>query len=289
MKYVSTLFPPYIKCALEEYENKNVEEIRLCAGSPFFIYADGREHILYSGAAMVTVSMEDIDFILKRATGNSLYAYGEDIKNGFITVRGGHRIGITGRAVYEKNKILAIRDISGINIRIAGIIPEDISYPADFLYKNGELKNTLIVSPPKCGKTTLLREIVRIASDRGRERVVLIDERDELASVYEGVSHYDVGKRTLVLSGYGKREGFSHAIRGLSPTLIACDEIGGEEDRKVITEGIKRGVKIIATLHGEAQSLKNYKEAELFERFILLDKSFTPSFYEKRGDDIYEL
>ncbi len=289
MENICKLFPSHIREELMKITFESIEEIRIKINSPVFVYTRAGEHILYRNGTMLLILKDDIDYILRCATGNSLYAYSEDIKNGFITIKGGHRIGISGRIVYDNKTILAVKDISGLNIRVSGKEKRVATNVISFVYKDNILKNTLIVSPPGCGKTTLLRDLIRIVSDERKERVVLIDERDELASVYEGVCGCDVGKRTLVLSGYGKKEGFSHGIRGLSPTVIACDEIGGNEDLEILFEGIKKGVRIIATLHGEREFLNEYKEAELFSRVIVLDKNFRPYFFEKRGGSFYEL
>ncbi len=289
MENICKVFPSYIKEEVLRFKKNEVEEIRIKINSPVFLYAKDGEHVLCHNGMVVIATKEDIDYILRSATGNSLYAYSEDIKNGFITVKGGHRIGVSGRMVYDNKSTLAVKDISGLNIRISGRGKKVGNSVIDFVYKDGCLKNTLIVSPPKCGKTTLLRDLIRIASDVKKERVVLIDERDELASSHDGICSCDVGKRTLVLSGYSKRDGFSHGIRGLSPTLIACDEIGGKEDREILFDGIKKGVRIIATLHGEAEFLNKYPETQLFERIIVLDKDFSPSFFERRGGVFYEL
>ena len=289
MENILKLLPSHIREELKKLAFESIEEIRLKINSPVFVYTRHGEHILFKNGKTITALKEDIDCILRCATGNSLYAYSEDIKNGFITVKGGHRIGISGRMIYDNKTVLAIRDINGLNIRISGKEKRISGNVISFVYNDNVLKNTLIVAPPKCGKTTLLRDIVRAMSDEKKERVVLIDERDELASVYEGINGCDVGKRTLVLSGYGKKEGFSHGIRGLSPTVIACDEIGGREDIEILLEGIKRGVKIIATLHGEIEFLNEYKEAELFGRIIALDENFTPFFFEKKGGSFCEL
>lgn len=289
MEYICTLFPSHIREELEKIKNQPIEEIRMKLNHPVFVYLRDEENILYHNGALIKVTGEDISYILRCATGNSLYAYSEDILNGFITVKGGHRIGVSGRMVYDNKKPLSVRDINGLNIRVSGKNKPVGSKAFDFIYSDGVLKNTLIISPPKCGKTTLLRDLVRLISDMKKERAVLIDERDELASAFEGEASCDVGKRTLVLSGYSKKDGFSHGIRGLSPTVIACDEIGDKADYQVVFDGIKKGVKIIATLHGEEKFLDKYPETCLFEKIITLDKSFTPHFYEWSGGKICEL
>ncbi len=281
MESVFDILPESMNKALKPFYESLIEEIRIKINCPVFIYIKNKEHTLYYNNEIYIVSKEDIDYILKKATKNSLYAYMEEIKNGFITIDNGHRIGIAGRAVYENNKLINIKDISGLNIRCANELKGVYEKVYNKLFLNKDIENTLIISPPKCGKTTLLRDLTRFLSKNKNIRLALIDERDEIASSYMGKDYNDVGKRTFVLSGYSKEEGFSHAVRSLSPDIIICDEIGGKEDFNIISYALKRGVKIIATLHGDGiLKIKNEKEFNLFKNIVVLNKNFEYRIYK---------
>ena len=217
----------------------------------------------------------------------SIYAFQEEIKNGFITLRGGHRVGIGGKVLYGNMGIETIRNISSLNIRIArekiGISNKIIQYILDF---NNSIYNTLIVSPPQCGKTTLLRDIIRTLSNgtnlpNGKAfKIGVIDERSEISGMYNGIPQHSIGIRTDVLDGCNKKDGTTILIRAMSPDIIAMDEIGGINDVEAIHESLKAGIKVIATVHGSdlndllsKRSLKILIEEKVFGRYIFLDNS----------------
>lgn len=289
MESVFNILPENINKALYPFYESLIEEIRIKVGCPIFIYIKNKEHTLYFNNEIYIAKKEDVDYILKKATKNSLYAYMEDIKNGFITIDNGHRIGISGRAVYEDKKLINIKDISSLNIRCANELKGVYETVYNNLFKNTDIENTLIISPPKCGKTTLLRDLTRLLSKNKNIRLALIDERDEIASSYMGKDYNDVGIRTFVLSGYSKDEGFSHAVRCLSPDIIICDEIGDKEDFNIISYAIKRGVKIIATLHGDGiYEIQNKKEFNAFKNIVILNKNFEFKIYKYTDGEYVE-
>ena len=281
MESIFNILPDSIIKALKPFCDSLIEEIRIKINCPIFIYIKSKEHTLYYNNEIYIAKKEDIDYILKKATKNSLYAYMEDIKNGFITIDNGHRIGIAGRAVYEDKKLINIKDISSLNIRCANELKGVYENVYNKLFKNKDIENTLIISPPKCGKTTLLRDLTRLLSKNKNIKIALIDERAEIASSYMGKDYNDVGERTFVLSGYSKEEGFSHAVRSLSSDIIIADEIGGREDFNIISYALKRGVKIIATLHGDGIfEIKNKREFSAFKNIVVLDKNFDYKIYK---------
>lgn len=277
---VICILPERIKNALSSQVFDMIEEIRIRVDAPVYIYGNNKEFYLYESDRMLYAAKDDINFILQKATCNSLYTYTEDIKNGFITIKDGHRIGVCGRAVYENGKLINIKDISALNIRCASEIKGVGSEIAKRIYDSGILKNTLIVAPPKCGKTTVLRDVARILSLNKGMKTVVIDERDEIAAGFMGKNSNDVGERTFVMSGYLKKEGFSHAVRGMAPTLIICDEIGNEEDYKIIKDALLRGVKIVATLHGNSEKDLPDECYKLFEQIVYLNKNFESTIIE---------
>lgn len=192
---------------------------------------------------------KDLELIFENATESSLYAYLDNVKEGFVTLRGGHRLGICGRAVREKNELINIKDISGINIRVAREVKGCAAGLVEMINRGG-FKNTLIISPPGFGKTTLLRDAARIFGNTKGLKPAVIDSRFELGAEYKGEPQLDIGERSFLLSGYSREEGFLHGIRSLSSNLILCDEIGSGEDIKCLEYGALSGVGVIATAHG---------------------------------------
>ena len=233
---------------------ESVSGIRLKAGSP--AYLTGPEEKTLSDT---TVCFEDIERIITSATENSLYAYIDGIRNGYITVKGGHRLGICGRAVYEDGKLKNVKNISYINIRISRQV-KGAAIPVMKYISSEVINGILIISPPGGGKTTLLRDLARILGNTPGTRPAVIDSRCEIGAEFEGVAYNDTGERTFLLSGYSRSDGFSHAIRALSPDIILCDEIGGEEDARFIFEAAFCGVRVIATAHGtDVEGIKKRK------------------------------
>ena len=199
--------------------------------------------------------------LLERITRHSLYAVEEELRSGFITVSGGHRIGMAGRVVLENGSVRRLRDIAGFNVRIARerigcsapVMPAIVDPAAR------TIRHTLIVSPPQQGKTTLLRDIVRAVSAgdwrhpaaagwRGR-KVGVVDERSEIAACENGVPTFDLGPRCDVLDACPKAEGMMMLIRSMSPEVIAVDEIGRPEDAAALREALHAGVRVVATAH----------------------------------------
>lgn len=290
MESIYNIMPLRIKEGLYRIDNVLIEEIRIKANAPVFVYSKNQEFYLFYNNEVIYTSIDDIAEILKRATKNSVYAYLEDIKNGYITIDNGHRIGICGRAVYENDKLINIKEISSLNIRCANELTGVGQKIFENIFDGSDLKNTLIISPPKCGKTTVLRDITRLMSGVKNMRIVLIDERDEIAASFMGASTVDVGDRTFVLSGYLKKEGFSHAVRSLSPTVVICDEIGDDKDVSLIQSVLVRGVKIVASIHGSSvEEVLNKNKFNCFERIIVLNKNFQSKIYSLKNGEYYEL
>ncbi len=262
-----------------EYFTDSLEEIRIRKNKPMiFCYPENEivtEKIFYRN---------DINEFTEKITKSSIYAYYDDIANGFITVTGGHRIGFCGNAVYEKNALKSIRDITGINIRMA----KEIKGIGEGVYSkivsnSKNIGNTLVISPPGMGKTTLLRDLTRLISDNiERISLALIDERNEISATFMGNTQNDVGMRTDVFCGYKKYDGIMRAIRSMSPDVIVVDEIGGDDDIKAIKKCFHSGVKIIASVHGESysdvkNSLSELFYENIFDYFVTLKKEGTYS------------
>lgn len=252
---------------------EEIEEIRIRANKKTIIKYNMNEIIV----DYVTTPM-DILNTLQVLCDNSIYSYQSQICQGFITILGGHRIGITGSAVMQNGKVININYISSLNFRIAKEIKGISNNVLPQIIDNNEIKTTLIISPPGYGKTTLLRDLVRNISDNGFT-VSLVDERGEIAAMYKGVPQNDVGIRTDVIENVNKSIGMKIAVRTMTPQVIVADEIGTTEDIDAINYAMCSGVKGIFTAHGgnidemkKNEILNKLYQQKVFERIIFLEK-----------------
>ncbi|MTI48204.1 MAG: stage III sporulation protein AA [Firmicutes bacterium] len=278
--------PEDIKDRIEEIRIRSGKPLMICMeGSDFFINRVGKPEINSNNVYITTE--ENVAKSFQIISNYSVYAIEDELKNGFITIKGGHRVGVSGKVVYGKNGLETIKNISSLNVRIAREkIGVSNTIMQDIIKELNTIHHTLIVSPPQCGKTTLLRDIIRNLSNgmpnynfRGI-KVGLVDERSEIASLYNGQPQNNIGVRTDVLDGCKKYDGMILLIRSMSPHVIATDELGDEKDIKAIHEALKAGVKVIATAHGEGiediktkPNLKEIIEEKIFERIFILDNS----------------
>lgn len=220
----------------------------------------------------------DIALTAEILGGYSLYAFDEEIKNGFITVEGGHRVGVCGRTVVKENGINTIRNISSLNFRIAREVKGCGKDALKYVFEKGEVLNTLIVSPPGGGKTTLLRDLIRLISERGINMGVC-DERSEIASSVKGRVMNDLGERCDVLDACPKEWGIEMLIRSMSPQVVAVDEIGSKGDVGAIEKARLCGIKLICTCHG--RSVDDIKRFErIFDRYIFLENLKVEKIYD---------
>lgn len=273
---------------------ERVEEIRLRNGKPLMICLGNKDYFVSKNGTAVLEPINCIYITYKHVlktfqliSNYSIYSIEEELKHGFVTVKGGHRVGVTGKAVYGTIGIETIRDVSSLNIRIAkeiiGVSNNIIRY---IIKKPNTIHNTLLVSPPQCGKTTLLRDIIRNISNGidafkfNGIKVGVVDERSELGGTYNGCPQNDVGIRTDIIDSCHKHEGIMLLLRSMSPNVIATDEIGDEKDIKAIHEAIKAGVKIISTVHGygindilSKPNLRDIITGKVFERIVLIDNT----------------
>lgn len=249
-----------------------LQEIRLRVNKPITLTVNGNPKIIESSAK---VTKSDIDEIINRACCYSVYSFEKEIANGYITVQGGHRIGFCGTAVTNGDQVTSVKDISAVNFRIAREIFGSAKEICEKLFDK-RVESTLIVGPPNCGKTTMLRDIARALSEN--MKICIIDERNEISATFLGVPQNDIGKNTDVFCDYPKAFGIMTAIRTMSPDLIICDEIGGKEEADKLGECLNAGVKIICTAHaGTISELKNRTHIEslieknVFKNIVLLD------------------
>lgn len=281
------------KISEEDYEN--IQEIRIRVNRPLMVTAKV-DYMLNSGGGLVKdknetylVKLSDIEHTVELMSENSLYAYQDELRNGFLTLMGGHRVGIVGKVVTEKSEIKTLKDISGLNIRIARQVAGCAERVISYIINGTSIYHTLIISPPNCGKTTMLRDIIRQISDgfpgHGFDgaKVGLVDERSEIAACFRGVPQNDIGIRTDVLDSCPKPQGITMLVRSMSPRVIATDELGTKRDVEAVEEALNAGVKIITTAHArDIDELKKKPiigellEQGLFERIVVLGNSNGP-------------
>jgi len=251
--------------SLPEGQRALVEEFRLRAGQPMTVLLPEREVPLE-----VTVEPVELETLCDLATEFSRYAAAETLREGYLSVRGGFRVGLCGTAVMKDGVNTNLKQFSSAVVRIAreqkgiaeGLVPE--------LFREGQFQNTLLLSPPGGGKTTLLRDIVRCLSERG-ERIGLVDERGEVAVMYRGEPQMDVGPRTDVLDACPKALGIPILLRAMNPRIIAVDEITAREDLKAMMQAVGCGVGLLATIH--AADVSELMERPLY-RTLLEERVF---------------
>lgn len=275
-----------------EFDYDKLQEIRLRVNGPLIVIYDNKEYFVTNESQLVenendayNILKNEIRETMEYISNFSLYAFEEEIKQGFITITGGHRVGIVGKAVLDDNKVKSIKHISFINIRLShqikGCGDKVLPYLLDE-YNN--CYHTLIISPPRCGKTTLLRDVIRQLSNGNGKRpgltVGVVDERSEIGACYMGIPQNDLGIRTDVLDCCPKAKGMLMLIRSMSPRVIAVDEVGSGEDIDAIEYVMNCGCKLIATVHGNSiEDIKSKPilgklvEEKLFERYILLNNA----------------
>lgn len=284
--YALDLLPLGLKNAIEKLniaDLMRICEIRLRVGSfltvktetdEFFVTYGG--NLSLSTANAIRVYKNDIEYTYLRSFDNSLYSFEEELKNGFITTKGGNRVGFSSSFIYENGEISRISDVTGINIRIS----REVKYCSKDILENVNFKepvSLLLCGPPASGKTTVLRDLARELGNKFS--VSIIDERNEIAASDNGVIENDIGKLTDVLSGVSKEEGIRRAIRLLSPRFIICDEIGAKNELSCFEYLFNSGVKLIATTHAESiyeamqkPLIKKMIKRRFFDYIICLSK-----------------
>ena len=278
-------FPLQIRDKIKKLGNKieELEEIRIRTDRNILLKIGQEEYKID-----YVVSTKDVLEILQRICDNSIYTYQSQICNGYITIRGGHRVGITGNVVIKDGQVINISYIYSLNFRIAKQVIgcSNVILPYILNLKENSIYNTIIISPPGRGKTTLLRDTIRNISNGMEDyrfkgiNVGVVDERGEIAAMYKGIPQNDLGDRTDILDNVSKDIGMKMLVRSMNPRVIAADEIGTKEDVEAINYAVTSGIKGIFTAHGESIEditlnpiLNKLYNLKVIEKIILIEKS----------------
>ncbi len=283
-----------------EHGLDSLQEIRCRVGKPLFLrYAQDLEI-----QASALVSLEQMQYMVSRISQGSSYAWEEEFRRGYLTLSGGYRVGLVGKAVLEYGQIRTITYINGLNFRIARALPGVADALIPLLYEGKEITSCLLISPPGGGKTTMLRDMVRQLSDgvaalgQPGRNIAVVDERSEIAGCVQGIPQMDVGRRTDVMDGCPKNEGIRMMIRAMAPQVIAVDEIGTEADVQALEEAAESGVAVLATAHGQSipglyrhPILSKLMRKQYFTWIVCLQwhgGEIVPEIYRQVGDGGYE-
>lgn len=275
--------------AVPDYEK--LQEIRIRAERPLMVVYENKEYFIGEDCRFTDdlqrayiIKKNELRETVEYVCNYSVYAYEEELRQGFITIQGGHRIGLCGKTVCERDTVKSLKHIAFLNIRLSHQVIGCADKVIPYIRNESGINDTLIISPPRCGKTTLLRDIIRNISNGTKKypgmTVGVVDERSELGASYMGLPQNNLGIRTDILDCCPKAQGMLMLVRSMSPQVLAVDEVGGVEDAEAIAYVAGCGCKLLVTVHGaDLKDIQKKKyvgdmlQRGVFERFIVLDNN----------------
>ena len=289
------------------YENQyiqpeKIQELRLRTNQPLWIRTETGGGFLYTDGTLGTspekgkvITSQELKATISKLSAYSLYAFEEELRQGFLTIEGGHRVGFCGKAVREKDSIRTLSQISSLNIRIAKEIYGCADRILPYLTDKNRFLPTVIVSPPGCGKTTVLREMIRQISSGfygSYMTVGVADERGEISGMYNGIPQMHLGYCTDIMYGCPKGEGMEMLLRSMAPDIIAVDELGGMDEYTAVENMAYGGVGLLCTAHGGSMEdlqkrpcLCAMIKRNMIKRFVFLSTAEGAGTLEEIRDD----
>lgn len=285
MDEIMRLFPNDMGQAIQfKVQNRwqMLQEIRVRLNRPIeLIFDDTTEWV-----KNLIPQTKEATFLINQLSQFSLYRLEDELREGYITIEGGHRIGIAGKVTTTGSSVKAIQNITFFNIRIAKEKP-GVALPIIPYIYNGDYFNTLIIGPPQTGKTTLIRDLIRLISNGSKQtnpkKVGVVDERSEIGASIKGIPQHNLGLRTDVMDACPKADGMMMLVRSMSPDVMVVDEIGNQQDIDALMEAVNTGVTVICSIHGRSiselkrrPSLEPIFNQHIFDRYIVLKRDTSP-------------
>lgn len=305
-RYIYPVLPAPLAGLLQSLPDmliNKLTEIRIRANQPLLLVLNTRDSVTVqaeqanSKGALYHCTQEDVSRTVQLLCKNSVYAFEEEVRQGYLTINGGHRVGLAGQATTFDGTVRTLKHISSLNIRLARSVPgcADRILPFVIDAAKRQICNTLLISPPRCGKTTILRDLIRQLSigmpGLPGIQIGVVDERSEIAACLDGVPSIDLGPRVDVLDACPKASGMLMLIRSMAPDVVATDELGRKEDAAAVREAIHAGVSVIATAHSrtlqqlrERPYIGELVEQNFFDRYVFLSDRLGPGTVEKIYD-----
>lgn len=305
-RYICPVLPAHLAGLLQSLPDRlinKVTEIRIRANQPLLLVLNTRDSVAVqpeqasSKDSVYCCTQEDVTRTVQLLCKNSVYAFEEEVRQGYLTISGGHRVGLAGQATTFEGNVRTIKHISSLNIRLARSVPgcADRILPFVVDATRRQIYNTLLISPPRCGKTTILRDLIRQLSigmtGLPGIQIGVVDERSEIAACLNGIPSIDLGPRVDVLDACPKASGMLMLIRSMAPDVVATDELGRKEDAAAVREAIHAGVSVIATAHSrtiqqlrERPYIGELVEQNFFDRYVFLSDRLGPGTVEKIYD-----
>lgn len=280
------ILPPKLVSALCKINIKTITELRMRVNKPIIIFTTQKFYLSNNGLTSnysdaIILTMQEISDIVFNASKHSIYAHNEEIKQGFLTLDNGMRLGLAGEVVLDNGKIKTLKNFSSINLRFSREVKNFSLNSLMYLWDINEgIFNTLVIAPPNCGKTTYIRDLCYQISNRNIEdNILVVDERNEISASINGNSSMQLGNNVDVYVGCSKQFGIINGIRTMAPNVIILDELATIDDINALNYAINSGVKIIATTHSlnyytlqKKPLFKNLINLNAFERYVVLTK-----------------